>query len=137
MPRILFLAAFFLTGCAQQTPAEELLSEYLEISDAGLEDEFDRVLVGSALNSALDANSLMQQLSLSQSGDTDFYAFQALDDGTYAFCLDVSKTKLIDSSGADVTPVDRPLQVPMVMKTDYFTGSSKITELDIRRFSRC
>ena len=137
MPRILFLAAFFLTGCAQQMPAEELLSEYLEISDAGLEDEFDRVLAGSALSSALDANSLMQQLNLSQLGETEFYSLQTLDDETYAFCLDVSKTKLIDQSGDDVTPVDRPLQVPMVMKTDYFSGSSKITELDIRRFSKC
>ncbi|MDR9443796.1 MAG: hypothetical protein RI530_02460 [Microbacteriaceae bacterium] len=118
-------------------PAEELLSEYLEISDAGLEDEFDRVLAGSALSSALDANSLMQQLNLSQLGETEFYSLQTLDDETYAFCLDVSKTKLIDQSGDDVTPVDRPLQVPMVMKTDYFSGSSKITELDIRRFSKC
>jgi hypothetical protein len=118
-------------------PAEELLSEYLEISDAGLEDEFNRVLAGSALSSALDANSLMQQLSLSQSGETEFYALEVLDDGTYAFCLDVSKTKLIDSSGDDATPTDRPLQVPMLMRTEYLSGSSKITELDIRRFSRC
>lgn len=137
MPRIFLLAAFLLTGCTQQLPAEDLLSEYLEISDSGLEEEFDRVLAGSALNSAVDANLLMKQLDLSQSGETDFYAFEAVEQGTYSFCLDVSKTTLIDSNGIDMTPDERPLQVPMLMKTDYFSGGSKITELDIRRFSKC
>ncbi len=137
MPRILFLVTLFLSGCTQEISAEDLLSEYLEISDAGLEDEFDRVLAGSALNSAIEANLLMKQLDIRQAGETRFYAFESLEEGSHAFCLDVSKTKLLDSNGRDVTPIDRPAQVPMKMQTDSVSGGSKITELDIRRFSRC
>lgn len=137
MFRILVLLSLFLTGCTQQLPAEDLLIKYLDLSDDGLSQEFDQVLAGPALSSALEASELLEQLNLRQVGETDFHSFESLQQGVYSFCLDVSKTTLIDSDGIDRTPTDRPLQVPMMMRVENLLSSSLITELDIRRFSRC
>ena len=137
MPWFLFLFPFLLLGCAQQESAEELLDHYLQLSDAGAIEGFDELLTGSALNSAVQANEVIRELELEQVGETSFHSFQDLGNGEYGFCLDVSNTRLIDSSGNDLTPEQRPPQVPMKMRIESFAHGSKISELDIRRFSRC
>lgn len=124
-------------GCAQQESAEDLLDDYLQLSDAGSIEGFNELLTGSALSSAMQANELIQDLELEQVGKTSFHSFEDLGNGQYGFCLDVSKTRLIDSSGNDLTPEQRPPQVPMKMKIESVANGSKISELDIRRFSKC
>lgn len=137
MPWFLFLIPFLLIGCAQQESAQDLLDDYLQLSDSGSTEGFDELLTGSALSSALRANELIRDLELQQVGETSFHSFEELGKSDYGFCLDVSKTRLIDSSGNDLTPEERPPQVPMRMKIQSFANGSKISELDIRRFSRC
>ncbi|HEY7796989.1 MAG TPA: hypothetical protein VIB61_04375 [Microbacteriaceae bacterium] len=133
----LFLFPFLLVGCAQQESAEDLLGDYLQLSDAGSIESFDELLTGAALSSAVQANELIQDLELQQVGETSFHSFENLGSGEFGFCLDVSKTRLIDPAGNDLTPEERPLQVPMKMKIESFANGSRISELDIRRFSRC
>lgn len=113
------------------------MTEYLQLSDKGLSSEFDQVLTGSALDSAIAAGKVMQQLDLTQAGETSFDSFENISEGKYSFCLDVSKTTLFDSSGADLTPADRPLRVPMSMIVEQLPKGKKISQLDIRRFARC
>ena len=137
MRLLLFLLPLLLTGCTQQVDPEQLLGNYLQISDTGQVEEFDQVLAGSALTAAKDANELLADLGLEQRGQTRFYAFQNSSDSEFIFCLDVSKTKLFDEAGVDQTPPDRPLQVPMTMKIETFANLTKISELNIRRFESC
>ena len=113
------------------------MENYLQLSDRGALEAFDEVLTGSALTAAKDANALMNGLGLEQRGQTSFYAFESFSDSKFEFCLDVSKTRIIDSSGVDQTPPERPLQVPMTMKIESFADLTKISELNIRRLEIC
>ena len=132
---VLLLVA--LTGCANQATAEQLLERYLEASDNGELEEFDDLLLGSALQSALRANEVMTQLQLHQVGSTRFHSFEDTSETEYVFCLDVSQTRLIDEFGNDLTPPERPEQIPMKMRIEEFGQSLRISELDIRRYSNC
>ena len=132
---VLLLVA--LTSCANQPTAEQLLERYLQASDNGVLEEFDDLLAGSALQSALRANEVMNQLQLRQVGSTRFHSFEASSDTEHIFCLDVSQTRLIDEFGNDLTPPERPEQIPMKMRIEEFGQSLRISEMDIRRFSNC
>ena len=137
MFRIIFLIPIFLTGCASGPSAEQLLANYLEVSDSGQLDRLDELLAGEALDSARHANQILIDLDLQQVGSTSFYAFESVSDTQYHFCLDVSATQLIDAAGVDVTPSDRPLQVPMMMRVTNGPEKLLINQLDVRRYSSC
>ena len=125
------------TGCASQPSAEQLLERYLQSSDAGQVEVFTDLLAGSALQSAESANKVMAGLNLRQIGNTRFHSFSSSSEDEYDFCLDVSQTRLIDQFGNDLTPLDRPEQLPMRMRIEKFGGEEKISEIDIRRYSNC
>lgn len=137
MRLLLLLLPLLLTSCAQQPEPEQLLKSYLQISDRGELEAFDEVLTGSALTAAIDANALMTEMGLEQRGQTNFYSFEKFSNSEFDFCLDVSKTRIVDQTGANQTPPDRPLQVPMKMKIESFANLTKISELNIRRFESC
>lgn len=137
MLRLLIFLPLALSACSSSIPAEELLVDYLEISDSGKTEQFSEVLSGSALSSALEANQIMSDLGLSQVGETRFYRFESTEANQYQFCLDVSETSLRDLAGQDRTPIQRPTQVPMLMKVQNFPNGPRISELDVRRFAKC
>ncbi len=132
---VLLLVA--LTGCSNQPSAEQLLERYLEVSDNGELGEFEDLLAGSALQSALRANQVMTQLQLSQVGSTSFHSFEYASETEYVFCLDVSQTRLIDQFGNDLTPLERAEQIPMKIRIQKFGQGLRISEMDIRRYSNC
>lgn len=137
MFRLLVALPLVLTSCSSDIPAEQLLKNYLSISDAGDTDRLPEVLTGQALNSAEKASQLMTSLELSQEGKTVFYKFNQIAENEYSFCLNVSETKLIDPLGVDRTPRQRPTQIPMSMRLSELPSGTKISELDIRRFASC
>jgi hypothetical protein len=137
MRLLVFLLPLLLIGCSQQVDSQQLLKTYLQLSDSGQVDDFDQVLTGSALTAAKDANELLSKLGFEQRGATRFYAFENTSDSESEFCLDVSETKLFDRHGVDQTPQNRPMQVPMTMKTESFGNLTRISELNIRRFESC
>jgi len=133
----LVVFALTLTGCASQASPEQLLERYLQVSDTGELSEFEYVLSGSALESAISANKVMDKLQLEQVGATRFHSFVNSSEDEYFFCLDVSQTRLLDLYGNDLTPKDRPEQLPMRMRIEKFGQAPKITEIDIRRYESC
>jgi len=128
---------FLLTGCAQEQTAEQALSRYLELSDAGLPQQFDQVLTGQAMEAAMQADDVLAELDLIQSGQTEFFDLEQTREDSWIFCLDVSDTKIFDQSGNDLTPPNRPTQLPMMMKVDSSGSATKITQLEIRRLQSC
>jgi len=133
----IFALIFLLTGCAQEQTAEQALSRYLELSDAGLPQQFDQVLTGQAMEAAMQADDVLAELDLIQSGQTEFFDLEQTREDSWIFCLDVSDTKIFDQSGNDLTPPNRPTQLPMMMKVDSSGSATKITQLEIRRLQSC
>lgn len=137
MRYFIFALIFLLTGCAQEQTAEQALSRYLELSDAGLPQQFDQVLTGQAMEAAMQADDVLAELDLIQSGQTEFFDLEQTREDSWIFCLDVSDTKIFDQSGNDLTPPNRPTQLPMMMKVDSSGSATKITQLEIRRLQSC
>jgi len=133
----IFALIFLLTGCAQEQTAEQALSRYLELSDAGLPQQFDQVLTGQAMEAAMQADDVLAELDLIQSGQTEFFDLEQTREDSWIFCLDVSDTKIFDQSGNDLTPPNRPTQLPMMIKVDSSGSATKITQLEIRRLQSC
>ena len=137
MRYFIFALIFLLTGCAQEQTAEQALSRYLELSDAGLPQQFDQVLTGQAMEAAMQADDVLAELDLIQSGQTEFFDLEQTREDSWIFCLDVSDTKIFDQSGNDLTPPNRLTQLPMMMKVDSSGSATKITQLEIRRLQSC
>ena len=137
MRYLIFVFLLTIAGCTQPQSAEQTLSRYLELSDAGLHQEFGEILAGEAMDAAMQANEILEELELIQSGETEFFDLKQTGDNAWSFCLDVSNTKIFDKSGSDLTPTNRPGQLPMTMTLESFGSSKKITELEIRRLQGC
>ncbi len=126
-----------LAGCAQSPSAGQLLDRYLNLSDAGMHEQFDQVLSGEAKQAALQANDIMAELNLEQVGETDYFDLEQISSSKWRFCMDVSETKILDQLGNDLTPEARPTHLPMTMTLESLGSTKKITELEIRRFENC
>ena len=137
MRYLIFVFLLTIAGCTQPQSAEQTLSRYLELSDAGRHQEFGEILAGEAMDAAMQANEILEELELIQSGETEFFDLKQTGDNSWSFCLDVSNTKIFDKSGSDLTPTNRPGQLPMTMTLESFGSSKKITELEIRRLQGC
>ena len=137
MRYFIFALIFLLTGCAQEQTAEQVLSRYLELSDAGLPQQFDQVLTGQAMEAAMQADDVLAELDLTQSGQTEFFDLEQTSENSWTFCLDLSDTKIFDQNGNDLTPPNRPTQLPMMMNVDSSGSATKITQLEIRRLQSC
>ena len=133
----MFVYLFAIIGCAQPPSAEQTLGRYLELSDAGRHQQFGEILAGEAMDAAMQANQILEELELIQSGQTEFFDLEQTGDNSWSFCLDVRNTKIFDKSGSDLTPTNRPGQLPMTMTLESFGSSKKITELEIRRLQGC
>ncbi|KJL42448.1 MULTISPECIES: hypothetical protein [Microbacterium] len=71
-------------------------------------------LIGQALESELDTQSILAEQERSIVGDAEMTRFAGtnfandLGEVTAVVCLDVSNSRVVDSDGTDVTPSDRP-----------------------------
>lgn len=120
--------------------AEEVYREYVKAGDSGA--DTTQYLVGAALEAELETARYLDENGMTFTGRTNVATF----DGTHAdvhsstpevdasVCLDVSAVRVIDGTGADVTPPDRPnrvsLEVAFVWDADGFALSSSDTSGD-------
>lgn len=155
----LVLTVGFLSGCTPEpdptpTPTAAFASEeeafaaaeeaYRAYNDAlnsqragAVEDDPQDFLLGTALEGYLDGKEYLRSVDRSLSGATEVVAFVGeearLDDDrsevTATVCLDVSGIRVLDGSGADVTPASREdllaQQVVMIASTDSFLISEE------------
>ncbi|WP_433584466.1 hypothetical protein [Microbacterium hydrocarbonoxydans] len=123
--------------------AEEVYRAYNEALNSqragAVEDEEDPqdFLLGTALEGYLDGKEYLRSVDRSLSGATEIVAFVGeearLDDDrsevTATVCLDVSGIRVLDGSGADVTPASREdllaQQIVMIASTDSFLISEE------------
>lgn len=151
MLAVLALAAASLSACSPDTAptpepttafaseeeafaaAEEVYRAYNDASNSG--SKTTDYLSGSALQSDLDTKRYLDENDLSLSGDSEVVSFSGVDaqlDGISKIhaqvCLDVSASRVIDETGADVTPADREsrwlLDVTMSGAADDLTIST-------------
>jgi len=107
------------------TAAEEVYREYTDAVNEERAGDTNAdplsFLVGAALDGSLDTSNKLQAQGIHIVGDSDVLSFagQVLEiherEATIRahICLDVSATSVIDSSGSDVTPGDRPGVIPL------------------------
>lgn len=94
----------------------------------------DQYLTGLALKSDLDAERFAENRNLSIVGEGKVVRFSgesaeisASDAAIEArVCLDVSDTHVVNGSGLDVTPADRPIRLPLAVS---FTGSADLIQI--------
>lgn len=110
----------FATDEEAYAAAEEVYREYNEAGNsrmAGLDEpDPEDFLTGAASEAAIDATRALQERGLHLSGSAAIASFTGRDvsDNPQNFtvsalvCLEVSGVRVIDSSGADVTPTSRP-----------------------------
>ncbi|MDN3443657.1 hypothetical protein [Microbacterium sp. APC 3901] len=80
-----------------------------------------KYLAGPALESDIDATRYLQEQGLKIVGEGQIVDFAGTTAGltsggvevTAKVCLDVSRTQVLDASGRDVTPHDRPTRLPL------------------------
>lgn len=139
---LLFAAPLILLSACSSSPShQQLLDEYLELSATSrdvldLELHFMSVLSGRALAAAVISAEYLQRADLRQSG-VAVAKISSQDESSVEFCLDVSGTRLVNSAGVDVTPLDRPLKLPMSAELDNNWGSVFIQKLTVREVSTC
>ena len=116
------------------TAAEEVYREYNEAGNARLRGEEtpdpQDFLVGAALEGDIDAANLLREQGLHAIGSVRFSSFRGIGFEQTArdvtinavVCLDVSDTRVLDSTGNDVTPETRP---DVVAQTVTFVMTSK------------
>lgn len=99
--------------------AEEVYRAYIDAGNNGA-DESD-FLVGQALEAEIDTLRYLDENGLTLDGTSALTSFVGVEatvtptDTTIEvlLCLDVSKTRVLDSSGSDVTPADRANRVSL------------------------
>ncbi|MFK4851576.1 hypothetical protein ACI3KT_08075 [Microbacterium sp. ZW T6_19] len=113
--------------------AEEVYEEYLAASakraagDASSAPE--SFLTGDALQADVDAQRTLKEQGISISGSSTIHQFSPVSADTSGrvakvvadVCVDISASRVVDTSGTDVTPADRP---DRSLITVTFTGSS-------------
>lgn len=138
---ILAVPIICLSACSSSPSHQQLLDDYLQLSAnshgvADLELHFMPVLSGKALTGAVVAARYLQQADLAQTGVASAeISFQ--DETSVDFCLDVSGTRLLDQSGVDLTPSDRPLRLPMSASLSSSWGKFSIEQLLLREVASC
>ena len=99
--------------------AEETYRAYVEALNSRHADPSARpaptdYLIGEALESELDTERLLSEGGRAIVGPAEIAGFTGAESSSdfteisAVICLDVSKSRVIDESGADVTPADRP-----------------------------
>jgi hypothetical protein len=95
---ILLLITLLLSGCTTSpNSAEESLNQYALAAANGY--EFDELLVGQALESALETRELIAALGLESFGASRFSQTKSLGENWFSSCLDVSATSFRDANG--------------------------------------
>lgn len=93
--------------------AEETYRAYNDAGNAA--EDASRFLTGAALDSDVETNRLLEQRNLVMSGPSTVTSFRGTEAAWSAriatieaeICLDVSRSRVLDAHGADVTPLDR------------------------------
>lgn len=95
---ILLLITLLLAGCTSPaSSAEQSLNQYAQAAANG--HGFDDLLVGQALESALETRELISELGLESFGTSRFFNTKHLGADRFRSCLDVSATSFRDSNG--------------------------------------
>ena len=95
---ILLLITLLLSGCTTSaTSAEQSLNKYALAAANGY--EFDELLVGQALESALETRELIATLGLESFGSSRFSQTKSIGQDRFSSCLDVSATSFRDANG--------------------------------------
>ncbi|MFD6698637.1 MULTISPECIES: hypothetical protein [unclassified Microbacterium] len=108
--------------------AEQVYRDYVDAANAnrnGIETpDSAKFLIGGALESSIDSARELHKQGLTLSGDIKLIWFSGVGYDSASSkveanaCVDVSGTRVKDSSGSDVTPASRPLTVPLNLQFD-------------------
>lgn len=100
-------------------------------------------LVGAALEDSLATKRDLIERGLAIRGDGEVSSFTGveadLSDGTVTLtvCLDVSRTQIVDSSGKDVTPVDRATRARLAIDFLQVQSGLRISDSQISEEHTC
>lgn len=119
-----FLWFFLLTGCSLDAViAEHRLNTYAAVAQNG---ELNKVLTGSALESAIQSRELVRELGLKSVGASEFSGTWSLSEQRFVSCLDVSGTSFFSATGEPVV-LDRILRQEVLVS---FEGD-KVSEFEL------
>ena len=128
--------------------AEETYRSYVDAVNDRREDPSSQpdpstFLIETALEDDIDAQRQLDEAGVDIHGPTEIASSAPVDvsddlsEARLAICLDSTKTALVDQSGEDVTPADRPELVSLEVAFVIVDGAFLINESNTRSVGAC
>lgn len=111
--------------------AEETYRAYVDAVNARREDPTSEpaptdFLTGSAYNDEIDTQQALEERGWRIQGETHVVSIEgvgaSVDTTKVAACIDASGTRVLDVSGADVTPLDRHVRLSVLVAVSPISG---------------